>query len=241
MNKYPKYYLELDEEAKKCREMWDVSVDDSIDLFAVVLGKIKDLTIIFLNFDNDFSGCCHESENNQKIIFINKNHSYGRQRFTLAHELYHLLVEKNGDYPNKSSEKNANIFASCLLLPHTALRKYEEKEIKGWNMENIIKAEQYFQISHSAFLKRLLLLKKINKTEYNTLQYNVKRKAMELGYPTKLYDESYENNEVVLGNYLKLVKKLEDYGLISHGKKEEILMDAFYDNLVFDQEEVSID
>lgn len=52
------------------------------------------------------------------MICINSDMNLGRQRFTLAHELYHLLIEKdfkfkvcNDNDSNETSEKEANIFA----------------------------------------------------------------------------------------------------------------------------------
>lgn len=71
------------------------------------------------------------------VICINSKSSYGRQRFTLAHELYHILYENKMDrvicgmslVGNKSdSEKEADQFASYLLMPYDSLIQYGEKE-----------------------------------------------------------------------------------------------------------------
>ena len=161
---YSNYY-EINELANKCRRKWNIHDNSPIDIISLALNKINNLTISFLRFDGNFSGSsCIVS--NQVLIFINAAHPLGRQRFTLAHEIYHLMAEK--DYIDISSltdeeiESNADNFASCLLLPHSGLELYEEEfNIKKWTLEDIIKAEQYYQLSHKAFLYRLNMLGKL--------------------------------------------------------------------------------
>lgn len=88
----------------------------------------------------------------------------GRQRFTLSHELYHLLIEENTGKPiicnnplRDDSEREADKFASYLLMSEEGLSQYcNMNNIDEWNLSNIISVEQYFQISHQALLIRLL-------------------------------------------------------------------------------------
>ena len=74
--------------------------------------------------------------------------SYGRQRFTVAHELYHLFYEEElktvicqkdiyGQKPD--SEKEADIFASYLLAPYDSLRSYIKENKLLENKEYILK------------------------------------------------------------------------------------------------------
>lgn len=75
-------------------------------------------------------------------IYVNKDDSPNRQRFTIAHELGHYLLHqdyvkdaqkykvllrkplKNGDYTPE--EKAANCFAAYLLVPSDILKTYEK-------------------------------------------------------------------------------------------------------------------
>jgi Zn-dependent peptidase ImmA (M78 family) len=230
---YPRNYLEFNETARDFRKKWNIDEYSPIDLFSVVLDKIDNLTLIFLKSEGDLSGSCIE-HNNQKVIFINTQHSLGRQRFTVAHELYHLIINQSIHSNNSRSqiERDADQFASLLLLPHSALINYEEvNNITEWDLDSVIKTEQYFQVSHNLLLNRLLLLKKITRKEYESLLPNVKINAIERGYSTKLY-ETYTDNELLMGKYIKLLKKAWNNNLITKGKKDELLMDAFYDDIV---------
>ena len=225
---YSNYY-EINELANKCRRKWNIHDNSPIDIISLALNKINNLTISFLRFDGNFSGSsCIVS--NQVLIFINAAHPLGRQRFTLAHEIYHLMAEK--DYIDISSltdeeiESNADNFASCLLLPHSGLESYEEEfNIKKWTLEDIIKAEQYYQLSHKAFLYRLNMLGKITDEECLNYLPQIMKNATKLGFTSQLY-ESYTNyEELVMGNYIRLLELSYDNALISEEKLNELLLD----------------
>ena len=53
------------------------------------------------------------------IILLNKNHPADRMRFTLAHELGHLVMHR---FPTDNMEDEANKFASALLMPEAEIR-----------------------------------------------------------------------------------------------------------------------
>ena len=155
---------ELNSLALRTRRLWNEDGYSPIDIFVIVNGwKDKKITIVRYPLSSRISGMCTK-EKDDIVICINSTTSYGRQRFTLAHELYHVLYEEgmqrvicdmsmNG---NKSdSEKEADQFASYLLMPYDALLEYEHNKEK-WNLEKVIDAEQFFQVSHQAMLHRLV-------------------------------------------------------------------------------------
>lgn len=53
------------------------------------------------------------------VILLNNDQPSDRARFTLAHELAHLVMHR---FPNPSMEKQANTFASALLMPADEIR-----------------------------------------------------------------------------------------------------------------------
>lgn len=234
--KYPDRYLEICEKANDCRRQWNINENDPIDIFAVVQNKIDNLTIIFLKMKGDISGSSYETKN-QKIIFINSKHSLGRQRFTLGHELYHLLFEKKFNVSDTSSdseiEEIANQFSSCLLMSNGALLNYErENNIEEWDLDNIIETEQYFQISHKAMLKRLYWLDKITEDEFEEYLPSIKYNASIRGYSLRLYEPYSPRDNLIIGNLIKLINKAYDDKKISDGKKEELLRNAFKEGLI---------
>ena len=82
-----------------------------------------------------------ETQNSRRDeIHYNENHSWVRRRFTIAHEIGHLLFNtscKSGlaDYYDESSvfETEANAFASELLMPHEFLKR----DLKGKKIDDV--------------------------------------------------------------------------------------------------------
>ena len=88
-------------------------------------GPVKDLTriaedagVIVVSFDfgtpliDGFSQ--HAGDGLPVVVFINSRQPKDRYRFSLAHELGHLVMHQT---PNPEQEVQANIFASELLMP----------------------------------------------------------------------------------------------------------------------------
>ena len=190
----------------------------------------------------NISGCCSKTDEDN-IIFVNTNHTIGRQNFTLAHELYHLLYDDIGEFvvcgvnTNSESEKNANDFASALLMPDSALYWFKNKNnIDDWSLEDVIKCEQYFQVSNSAMLMRLKNLNWINDDQFEEYGSDIIRQANRLGYDTSLYKPSLENQKYSsIGELIRLTEKAFDDKKITGGKRREILLKSFRNDILYNE------
>lgn len=233
-------YLQISEKANMCRKLWGIDEFTPIDIFRVVLEKVENVTICFFDTEENLSGSSIKT-GDQNIIFINSRHPYGRQRFTLAHEIYHLKYDEEFgvcdiDHGNDSVEEKADYFASCLLMSNSALCNYEmENNIKEWNLDKVIQAEQYFQISHKAMLRKLTDLGRIS--EYTAEEYlpSIMINAQLRGYDLKLYNSFTDGKNLILGNYLQMIKKAYVNKLISDSKTDELLIDGFYDKIALNK------
>ena len=235
---------ELNSLALRTRRMWNEDGYSPVDIFAIVNGwKEKKITMVRYPLSSRISGMCTR-EKQDVIICINSTTSYGRQRFTLAHELYHVLYEENmqrvicdmsmtGDKPE--SEYEADQFASYLLMPYDALLEYEYDQAK-WTLEKVIDAEQFFQVSHQAMLHRLVRDKLIaaeRAEEYRLI--TVSMEAARLGYGKELYYPTAKNQQYfTTGEYIRKVEQMTERDFISNGKREELLMEAYRADIVYD-------
>lgn len=229
--------------ALETRKMFNECIDSPIDIFALVNGwKEKNITIVKYPLSEKISGMCTVADEDI-IICINSNSSYGRQRFTLAHELYHILYENiegrvicdmNMSENKSDSEKEADLFASYLLMPYDALFQYSKK-VNEWTLESVIEAEQFFQISHLAMLYRLEKDGYISKTNFEMYKcIKVSVEAAKLGFGKELYfTEPEEKKYFTTGEYIRKVEKLSEMGRISEGKREELLLDAYRADIVY--------
>ncbi len=208
-----------------------------IDIFSIVQ-RIEDITLIMHPLGNNISGYCKKYEHT-KIIVINSSRTLGRQRFSLAHELYHIYYDDEmtsfvcSNFNSKNiNEQKADCFASYLLIPQTYLNQFNVS--KTITVEDIVRMEQYYHVSRKAILYRLLNDGIIDADDFEGYSQNVKLSAKLLGYNDSLYSPSPDNEKnFVYGKYITDAKKLYDDGRISTGKYEEYLLNAYRDDIVY--------
>ena len=88
--------LELSTKAQELREKLGEDANSPIDIFSLA-NQIEGLTLVYYPLGKNISGMCvRDSE--VRLIAINSTMSYGRQRFSLAHELYHLYFDNENGF-----------------------------------------------------------------------------------------------------------------------------------------------
>ena len=221
-----------------------------IDIFAIAR-SIEGLSLVFYPMGDKLSGMCVKGTGNNCTIGINSVMSKGRQRFSLAHEFYHkyfddtmvsMCGKKIGD--GKETEKKADLFASFFLMPNDELLRiasnYEKKNIdRKLLLDDVIRIEQYFGVSHQATVLRMeenKLLSPADADKY--LSVSVKSRAKSMGYSGDLYEPlSIDKRYGTYGSYIEQADLLLKKDLISEGKYESLLLEAFRPDLVYGDDE----
>ncbi len=105
------------------------------------------------------------------IIVINKNQPADRYRFTLAHELGHLIMHRNSFSSEKENE--ANNFASAFLMPEKDI--YDQlQNINFWNLTDY---KQIWKVSMAALIRRAYDLSIIDKRKYTSLNVRLSQEG----------------------------------------------------------------
>jgi Zn-dependent peptidase ImmA (M78 family) len=141
------------------------------------LAQLANATVRYEPFAGKLYGMVHRSSDGTAVIGVNSLDAPNRQRFTIAHEIGHLLLHKDerfhvdeksviGLRNDRSSmatderEIEANQFAAELLMP----RGFLDKDLNG--LPDDIEAEdavsrlaQKYQVSVQAMTVRLTALK----------------------------------------------------------------------------------
>lgn len=217
-----------------------------IDIFSLA-HNINGLSIVFYPLGDNLSGMCIKGKEDNCVIAINSAMTLGRQRFSLAHEFYHMKFDdtmvsvcaRKID-SGKEIERNADMFASYFLMPESALIMMAGKLVEKNNnnqivLEDIIRIEQYFGVSHQAATYRLMHTPYLSLEAGNEfLNQYVRFKAESLGYSAELYRPSPETKQyVTYGNYINQTEQVLSQGLVSVGKYEQLMLDAFRADLVY--------
>lgn len=184
---------------------------DPIDIIEV-LNKLGIITF-FSEFSSTFSGMSIKSEGNS-FVLINSKHPIGRQNFSIAHELYHLYIQKDPiDEKKKSIEKEADFFAKCFLIPKVAISSFLQKNNLDIDENSVVLMEQYFQVSRQALLYALGSYRLVNDDFILKLKDNVQGIATRYVEDLSLYNSGRQ--DFIVGDYLELAKKLYDRDDIS--------------------------
>lgn len=243
-------YARLMTQAAMLRKQLDEDSSSPVDIFALAQ-RIDGLTIVYYPMGDNLSGMCIRGQDHNNIIAVNSSMTLGRQRFSLAHEFYHLFYDENmvfvcakkiGD--GKDIEKAADLFASYFLMPDAALfamaRLYAEKnESQRLSLNDVIRIEQFFGVSHQAAVYRLVHTPFLDHSDAeDMLTEPVRRRAESLGYSADLYLPSPESRKyMTYGHYINQAEQVVSKGLVSVGKYEELLLAAFRSDLVYGTEE----
>ena len=234
--------LDLNTKAQELREILGEDANSPVDIFSLA-GQIDYLTLVYYPLGENISGMCVKDDK-VKLIAINSTMSYGRQRFSLAHEFYHLYFDDLSGFhvcakkfdPQKEVEKKADQFASYFIAPYKSLRAMLKKicGAGSCSLQNVIAIEQYFGMSHQATLWRLITEGYLTKSDADHYSIGVISAARSLGYDDKLYRPTpMDLQKRTYGHYLKQVEELRRKDIVSSGKIDELLLDAFREDIAF--------
>lgn len=117
------------------------------------------------------------------MIVVNQNHNGERQRFTLAHELGHLILDWNAP-TEKDHEKAADRFAGAFLMAKEMVERLIGRSRTAITFGELESVKRVFKVSLAALVVRLKQLGIITKTAYGELwAVIVNRKLNEPGAP----------------------------------------------------------
>lgn len=167
-------------------------------------GAVKNMTellekngvfVFFLDFESEeIDGFTIFGDGIHPLIFINNSFPGDRVRFTLAHELGHIVMHyiKDGE---ESLEQEANEFASEFLMPENEIKK----SLTYINLQKLINLKRQWKVSMNALLKRA--------TDLKTLTYSQSRYLW-----MQMASKGYRKQEPVLIPVEKstLIKELID-------------------------------
>ena len=123
------------------------------------------------------------------IVFLNRNQGADRMRFSLAHELGHLVMHA---YPHPSMEQEADEFASALLMPASDIGP----ELNGLTIEKAAYMKPQWRVSMAALIYRATALKRIDKYKSDYLWRQMSMRNFRLREPAAV-DFEKESTSVI--------------------------------------------
>ena len=146
-------------------------IDDMVDIANIV--RQQNYNVFIDDLDSNISGYV---DHDNKEVVLNKNETPERRRFTLAHELGHIILNANDNsiqhrdnimnsqldiYANDNNEVEANYFAGCILMPRNVFIREFNKIKQDISVKTQLLA-YYFGVSQLAVYVRANVLNLIN-------------------------------------------------------------------------------
>lgn len=155
--------------AKQLRKKWKLG-DGPISNISNLLERkgIRILTLDFgYNFNHEGLSGWAEDDKIPVIVLNARPQDITRIRFTILHELGHLLLEISEELNEELIERICDTFASAVLLPTEILVEEFGKNRKAISMAELRRIKELYGISISAIMVRALFTKLIDHNAYN--------------------------------------------------------------------------
>ncbi|WP_343558996.1 XRE family transcriptional regulator [Sphingobacterium sp.] len=170
--------------AQYTRRFLRISPDLPIKDIFTVLEK-HGIIIYELNAVEKFDGVSFISDLGFPVIIINKNFSNDRKRFTIAHELGHLVMHNENNFPvseYRDKEKEANNFASEFLMPEESIKN----SLRNLKINELGELKSYWLTSMSSIIRRAKDLKCIDESRYKYFLIELSRMGYTRNEPIRV-------------------------------------------------------
>ena len=215
---YPTLDLaDADRAARSVRFAWGLGLDPIPNLVELLEERgIKILSVRLTNVDGLMARVGRGNKPSVPVIVLN-NQSWGeRQRFTLAHELGHLLLEVN---PKLDGEKAAHRFAGAFLMPAESLWAEIGKHRTSIGWAELFELKQLFGVSVQAIVYRCHDLGIFPQKLYQSLY----RQIAKQGWRKPPYEEPYAMDPERPFRFYRLCFRALAEGAVSEAKAAELL------------------
>lgn len=210
----------LEDAENATRQFRDYIKFSNIQPISDLINTLENIGILIIQIDNpdnrfdDFDGLSEYVNNIPVIVLLNGINDGARQRFTIAHELGHLVLIISND--NLDEEKLCNRFASSLLMPKEAVVNEFGESRNIISLYELGAFKKEYKVSIAATLYRLKDLDIISEYTYKNLSINLSKNFGKKKEPIPIEPEkSYQ--------FKKIVHKLENNNIISLNKACEFL------------------
>ena len=208
---------EADRAAQSLRDHWSLGVDPIPNVVELLEDQgIKTLAVDLTHIDGLTARVRRTGKGAVPVIVVNRKDWGERQRFTLAHELGHLVMEVAA---RVDEEKAAHRFAGAFLMPADALWEEIGKHRTSIGWGELFELKQLFGTSVQAITYRCKDLGIFSDTLFRRLFNDFTR----LGWRTPPYQEPYARTGEEPKRFERLTFRALAEGAISEAKAAEVL------------------
>ncbi|MES0492082.1 MAG: XRE family transcriptional regulator [Leptospirales bacterium] len=185
--------------AQKIRNYWRVPDGPINNLVKFI--ESTGIIVIYTTIGESikFSGCSFYV-GHVPIVIVNRHDPVDRIRFTIAHEIGHIIMHHNAQIilDEKEAEKQADSFASEFLAPENEIGI----QLRDLSFDRLLQLKYHWKMSMASLIEKAKHLNKLSDSQYRYIRGRYCNKFKN-GEPGKL---PYENSNT-LNNIVDIYKK----------------------------------
>jgi Zn-dependent peptidase ImmA (M78 family)/transcriptional regulator with XRE-family HTH domain len=169
---------DMERAAESIRSAWNIP-RGPIENLVKILEDVG-IIVIWMDFGGlEVSGFTIQDGTEHPIIFLNRSMPGDRDRFTLSHELCHILAHR---IYTLDSEEQADQFASAFLMPRRDIREM----LHNLSIDTLAHLKIKWKVSMGALLYRARQVEAINKYQSDRLWIRMSQLGYRLQEPPTL-------------------------------------------------------
>jgi len=211
---------ELETAAIYLREQWSLGLAPIENLIEIL--EMNGIKVGRIDGHSNFDSCTFTMDNARPVIVVNKDMPGDRQRFSLAHELGHLIL----NIPESMDiEKAANRFAGAFLVPQKVVFTELGEKRKSLNPFELHLLKHKYGLSMLGWVHRAEDLAIISKASTKRIVEQFRREGWHLKEPGDQIESEKPDRMT------RLIIRALDENIITGSKASELLgkpLDTFY-------------
>jgi len=211
---------DAEQAAEALRRLWRLGIDP-IPFMAELL-EDKGVKVIALNLPENVSGSKAFVQRPERedvpVIVVNQGHNGERQRFTLAHELAHLVLRFR-ELNDAEQEKAADRFAGAFLMAKDMVLRLLGPHRTSISIGELAELKKIFKVSIASLVVRCAQLGILTKAAYGRLWAHIK----DLGWNGQASTEPNPLPAEVPQRMERLCLRAVAEGAISEARAAELL------------------
>ena len=210
--------LEADRAASLLRHEWEMGLNPIPNMAELI--EERGVKVLFRPMMDGLGGFTahvrREDSEEAPVIVVNGNHGGERQRFTIAHEIGHLMLDVS---PGIDDEKAANRFAGAFLMPEEAMWAEIGKHRTALGWVELFNLKLMLGVSVQAISYRCKDMGIISQSLMGRLYDQFE----DLGWRSPPYEEGHPMPGEKSGRFERLCYRALAEGAISESKASELL------------------
>ena len=170
--------------AVKVREQWNLGVDPIENMTELL--EERGIKVVEVEAGEQFDGLSGLVDGKHAVIVIQRDWPGERQRFTMAHELGHLILKISPVCLAKERERCCHRFAAALLVPRTAALLELGQKRRNLDFRELVLLKEKYGLSIQAWVYRAFDLDIISHSLFTRIFKEMSRLHLRKQEPCRL-------------------------------------------------------